>query len=123
MARGAVGPVRRPLTWLLACLVVAGVGAVGYLAGRDSRAARDKPRRPTGPYAAGYTAGREDAFSGFDGGWSFGAPYIVTLRRGGPGVTYRFARRWPMRTGVDYRVCGHGVCAHRAGRAADVGSP
>jgi hypothetical protein len=111
------------MVWLLACLVIAGVGAAGYLAGRDSRAVRREPRLPTGAYAAGYAAGREDAFSGFDGGWSFGVPYIVTLRHGGPGVTYRFARRWPMAAGVEYRVCGRIVCEHHTDRAADVGSP
>jgi hypothetical protein len=98
------------MAWLLACLVIAGVGAAGYVAGRDSRAPRDERQRPTGPYGAAYAAGREDAFSGFDGGWSLGVPYIVTLRPGGPGVTYRFARRWPMAAGVEYRVCGQIVC-------------
>jgi hypothetical protein len=43
-----------------------------------------------------FAAGREAAFSGFDGGWSYGEPYIVTLKRGGPGVTYEFASRRPL---------------------------
>ncbi|MDQ1512689.1 MAG: hypothetical protein QOC59_531, partial [Microbacteriaceae bacterium] len=70
-------------------------------------------------FGAGYRAGREAAFSGFDGGWSLGAPYIVTLRRGGSGITYIFARRTPMMPGVEYRLCGRGaVC-----RAAVDGRP
>ena len=100
---------RRVPAWLLFGLLVAGVGAGGFLAGRDSRGPGPGSGQPMGRYAAGL----EDAFAGFDGGWTFGAPYIVTLRRGGPGVTYRFARRWPMRPGVEYRVCGRTICTHR----------
>src|ERR1043165_6940528 len=50
------------------------------------------------PAAAGGScgAGGEGAFAGFDGGWSYGQPYIVVLRRGGPGVTYAFASRRPL---------------------------
>ena len=69
---------------------------------------------PRGNYANGYRAGREDAFSGFDGGWAYGKPYIVTLRRGPPGVTYRFARRWPVELGREYRVCGATICSRPA---------
>jgi hypothetical protein len=58
-----------------------------------------------------YNQGREDAFSGFDGGWAIGAPYAVTLKRGGNGITYAFARRWAMEPGLVYRVCGHAVCS------------
>ncbi len=94
----------------LVVLVIVTMGAGAFFAGRGSVDRRPAPRSPAG----GYAAGREAAFSGFDGGWSYGVPYIVTLRRGDPGVTYRFDRRWPMRRGVAYRVCGHVVC----GRAA-----
>jgi hypothetical protein len=76
------------------------VGA--FLAGRSSVHERS------------YQQGREDAFSGFDGGWAIGAPYAVTLKRGGEGITYAFARRWAMEPGVEYRVCGHAVCARPA---------
>lgn len=47
-------------------------------------------------YNAGYLAGREAAFAGYDGGWAYGAPYVITLRRGGPGITYRIASRMPL---------------------------
>jgi hypothetical protein len=95
-------------------LVVVAVGAGAFFAGRasvDTKAA--KPAR--GSFAAGVLAGREAAFSGFDGGWSYGEPYIVTLRRGGPGVTYRFDHRQPMLPGLAYRRCGHVVCTRIAG--------
>jgi hypothetical protein len=32
------------------------------------------------------------------------------LGRGGRGITYRFARRWPIQPGVAYRACGHSLC-------------
>jgi hypothetical protein len=60
-----------------------------------------------------FLAGRS-AFSGFDGGWAYATPYIVTLTRGGPGITYRFARRWPMLPDIEYRACGRGVCERPA---------
>jgi hypothetical protein len=94
---------------LLLVILVAGVGAGAYLLGRGSVDARPAPV-PRGSFADGFRTGREAAFSGFDGGWSYGEPYIVTLRRGGPGVTYRFARRWPMQPGRTYRTCGRWVC-------------
>src|SRR5882724_155939 len=96
---------------ILATFVLA-VGAGAFLAGRAS-VHRSRPPVAHGSFSAGYRAGREDAFSGFDGGWAYATPYIVTLRRGGQGITYRFARRWPMRPGVGYRACGRGVCSRR----------
>jgi hypothetical protein len=95
---------------LVLVLVVAGVGVGAYVLGRasvDTGPARVTP----GSFTDGYRAGREAAFSGFDGGWSYGEPYIVTLRRGGPGITYRFARRWPVLPRRTYRLCGHWICS------------
>src|SRR3954451_10524564 len=97
---------------LLIVLPVVGVGFAAFAAGRGS-VDTPRPKVTRGSFQAGYLSGREDAFAGFDGGWSYGAPYIVTLRRGGPGITYRFARRWPMLPGVQYWTCGHTVCSHR----------
>jgi hypothetical protein len=99
---------RRAAPALLVVLLIAGVGAAAYHVGRASVA--ESPARERAGSFSGYQAGREAAFSGFDGGWSYGQPYIVTLRRGGPGVTYRFARRWPMLRGHTYRTCGRGIC-------------
>jgi hypothetical protein len=94
---------------VLVGLLVLAVGAAAFFAGRES-----SDRSPAPPLPGTYAAGREAAFTGFDGGWDYGMPYIVTLERGGPGITYRFARRWPMRPGVDYRICGGDVCSHGA---------
>jgi hypothetical protein len=85
-------------------VVVVAVGA--FFAGRGSA--------PSQPVVSGsFAAGREAAFSGFDGGWAYGMPYIVVLERGGPGVTYRFADRRPMLPGRSYRRCGASICVGR----------
>jgi hypothetical protein len=90
---------------LIAVAVVA-IIAGAFLAGRASA--------PSQPVVGGsYAAGREAAFSGFDGGWAYGVPYIVVLERGGPGVTYRFADRRPMLPGRAYRRCATGICTNR----------
>jgi hypothetical protein len=92
---------------VIAALAVA-VGA--FFVGRASV---DQPK----PHPGSYDAGFNDAFSGFDGGWVFGAPYVVTLRHGTGGLTYRFDRRWPMQPGVAYRRCaGSIVCSTRGAR-------
>jgi len=90
-------------------LLVLAVGAAAFFAGRESADPAPAPALP-GTYAAG----REAAFTGFDGGWDYGAPYIVTLKRGGPGITYEFARRWPMRPGLEYRMCDRDICTRRS---------
>ena len=46
-------------------------------------------------FRAGYDAGANDVFGGFDGGWSLSTPYVITLRRGSGGVTYRIDSRRP----------------------------
>jgi hypothetical protein len=95
-------------------LVVVAVGVGAFFAGRASVDHDDDASPAPGSFAAGIRAGREAAFSGFDGGWAYGEPYIVTLRRGGPGVTYRFDRRRPLLSGFAYRLCGKAVCTSRA---------
>jgi hypothetical protein len=96
---------------LVALLAVAAVAGAFYAGRHSVDPVRATVVAPPGGYTDGYRAGREAAFSGFDGGWSFGTPYIVTLRRGPPGVTYRFARRWPLLPGREYRACGRSVCS------------
>jgi hypothetical protein len=92
-------------------LLVVGVGVGAFFGGRHSVRT---PPAARGSFTAGYLAGREDAFSGYDGGWSYATPYIVILRRGGRRITYRFARRWPMVPGNEYRICGRTVCSRSA---------
>ena len=99
----------RIIAALLAVVIVAGA----FLVGRHS-AGGGKPAAAPGSYRAGYLAGREDAFGNFDGGWGYGEPYVVVLRRGGPRITYRVAERWPMHPGVEYRVSGRTLCTRPA---------
>jgi hypothetical protein len=72
----------------LAVIALAAAFAVGRLSVGSS-----KPPTAGATYKAGYLAGREAAFAGYDGGWAYGVPYEITLRRGGPGITYRIASR------------------------------
>lgn len=41
----------------------------------------------------GYEAGANDVFGGFDGGWDYDTPYVITLKKGTDGVTYAIATR------------------------------
>jgi hypothetical protein len=72
----------------LALLALAAAFAVGRLSVGDQ-----KPLAASTRYDAGYRAGREAAFAGYDGGWAYGVPYVITLQRGSPGITYRIASR------------------------------
>ena len=47
-------------------------------------------------FRAGYVAGANDVFGGFDGGWTFRSPYVITLGHGSGGVTYRIDSRRPV---------------------------
>ena len=51
--------------------------------------------RAKAAFDAGYRAGANSAFAGYDGGWSVGEPYVIVLAKGGNGVTYRIASRTP----------------------------
>jgi hypothetical protein len=103
---------------LLGVLLLMGVGVGAFFLGRDS-APRTRGTAP-GAFKAGYLAGREAAFGNYDGGWGYGELYVVVLRRGGPRITYRVARRWPMFPGVEYRVCGRTLCSRKASSAASL---
>jgi hypothetical protein len=72
----------------LAVIALAGAFAVGRLSVGSS-----KPSTAGATYNAGYLAGRKAAFAGYDGGWAYGVPYMITVQRGGPGITYRIASR------------------------------
>jgi hypothetical protein len=75
--------------------------AAGLSEGRAlqaSEAAAPGARRATRrAFAAGYTAGANDVFGGFDGGWSLSTPYVITLRGGSGPITYRIDSRRPTR--------------------------
>jgi hypothetical protein len=90
--------------------------AVGVQEGRALQAGQvlTGPERDsaTAQFNAGYTAGLNDAFGGYDGGWSLVKPYVVTLDAGTGGATYRIASRTEMVAGVNYFLCldGSGIC-------------
>jgi hypothetical protein len=46
-------------------------------------------------FRAGYDAGANDAFGGYDGGWDYGRPYVITLAKGESGITYVIRSRRP----------------------------
>jgi hypothetical protein len=96
---------------VLAVLLVVLLGGA-FLVGRAS-VDRSRPAPARGSFEDGLRSGREAAFSGFDGGWAYGKPYIVVLQRGGPEITYRIATRRPLLPGVEYSACAGGVCSRR----------
>lgn len=82
---------------------------------REGRALQEGSSLPAGDrratkdaFNAGYAAGANDAFAGYDGGWRLSAPYVVTLEQGRGDITYRIASRVPLKVGVAYHRCGTG---------------
>jgi hypothetical protein len=61
----------------------------------------------TAAFDAGYAAGANDVFGGYDGGWDTDRPYVVVLTGAGKGIVYRIRSRTPMQPGVTYRLCPH----------------
>ena len=70
--------------------------AAGLQEGRALQASGSAPATRAA-FDAGYAAGANDVFGGFDGGWSLLEPYVITLARGSGGVTYRIDSRRPLR--------------------------
>jgi hypothetical protein len=96
-----------------------GVAAGEALGVREGRALQEGAALPANTqrpvkdaFDAGYVAGVNDVFSGYDGGWLTGVPYVITLVRGEGAVTYRIASRAEVRDGARYVLCpgGHAVC-------------
>jgi hypothetical protein len=72
-------------------------------------------RRPVhDAFNAGYDAGQNDVFAGYDGGWTLHVPWVITIERGGAKVDYRIEGRTQLTPGVDYFLChgGHALCSH-----------
>jgi hypothetical protein len=70
-------------------------------------------RRPVQhAFDAGYAAGMNDAFAGYDGGWALNVPWIVTIEEGSGDIAYRIKNRTPVVPGVEYYLCpdGHSLC-------------
>jgi hypothetical protein len=60
----------------------------------------------------GYTAGTNDAFAGYDGGWILSAPYVITLGKGSGKITDRISSRTLLEPNVEYYLCAdrHSLC-------------
>lgn len=70
-------------------------------------------RRPVqDAFSAGYAAGANDAFAGYDGGWTIAAPYVITIAAGAGDIVYRIKDREPMQAGISYYLCadGRSIC-------------
>ena len=88
----------------LVALLVVGAAAVGRAtAPDDDRAAGIEegrslqvPPPARDAYKAGYAAGANDVFGGYDGGWALDTPYAITLKQGTHGITYRISTRRPL---------------------------
>jgi hypothetical protein len=75
--------------------------AVGLQEGQALAESEDAGPAPTdrarvrNAFNDGYRAGANSVFSGYDGGWSLGRPYVIALARGANGITYRITTRTP----------------------------
>ena len=89
------------LVGVVVVAVVLGAAALGRAtAPQDDREAGVRegrqlqvPPEARDAFQAGYEAGANDVFGGFDGGWDYGTPYVITLKKGTDGVTYAIATR------------------------------
>ena len=74
--------------------------------------ARDVARHA---FNAGYVAGMNDVFAGYDGGWRLRTPWIVSLEGGSGQILYRIRDRVQLEPGVEYYLCpdGHSICRQR----------
>jgi hypothetical protein len=71
--------------------------AAGLQEGRALQVAGSPASGSRAAFDAGYAAGANDVFGGFDGGWSLSEPYVITLARGSGAVTYRIDSRRALR--------------------------
>jgi hypothetical protein len=56
-------------------------------------------------FVAGYAAGANDVFDGYDGGWRTNSVYAIVLEPGRGGITYRIASRLGLSPGTNYYLC------------------
>jgi hypothetical protein len=66
-------------------------------------------------FEAGYAAGANDVFAGYDGGWARNVPWIITLDAGSGPIVYRIRAREQLARGTEYYLCadGRSVCHAR----------
>jgi hypothetical protein len=85
----------------LVAVLVVGAAAIGRVtapqddrqAGIEEGRALQQPAQARDAFKAGYAAGANDVFGGYDGGWDYDRPYVITLTKGSDGVTYKIATR------------------------------
>ena len=53
----------------------------------------DARQRLRSAFEDGYTAGANDVFAGYDGGWTYGRRYVITVAPGAGSIVYRIAGR------------------------------
>lgn len=91
----------------------------GRREGRALQAGKELPADARKPVRAafndGYVAGGNDAFAGYDGGWTMGVPYVVIFEPGNGQIVYHIKTRVPFESGQVYYLCanGHTLC-HRS---------
>jgi hypothetical protein len=73
---------------------------------------RDSRQPVSDAFNAGYAAGTNDAFAGYDGGWDLSVPYVIRLEEGRGPIAYRISSRTPVAANVNYYLCadGHNIC-------------
>jgi hypothetical protein len=71
--------------------------AAGVAEGRALQMGESAPSGTRQAFEAGYAAGANDVFGGFDGGWSLHTPYVITVRKGSGAIAYRIDSRRPAR--------------------------
>ena len=78
---------------------------------------RDAREAARTAFDTGYTAGANDVFGGYDGGWYVSRPYVITLTKGTGGITYDLSSRTMVHAGTEYFLCPHAhtIC-HRPHR-------
>jgi hypothetical protein len=88
---------------VLVALLVVAAAALGRAtapkndrqAGIQEGRALQQPAQARDAFKAGYAAGANDVFGGYDGGWDYDRSYVITLQQGSNGITYRIATRTP----------------------------
>jgi len=103
---------------------IAGLRAGAAQGRQEGRALQEGVSLPTKEEArvreafnAGYSAGANDVFTGYDGGWAVSTPYLVTLAAGSGQITYRIGSRTPLSPHTAYFLCPdrHDVCQQPQG--------
>jgi hypothetical protein len=84
----------------------------GNAEGRQEGRALQEGNTSTEPFNDGYVAGANDAFTGYDGGWDYDVPYVITLEKGNGQIVYRISDRTLFQPGIGYSLCpdGHHLC-------------